>query len=48
MKKVFIILGVIALIVGVILLFIWLGQEIARSRFENWRQYLDYLNKARL
>lgn len=48
MKNVFIILGVIALIVGFIFLCVHLGQEIARFRFENWKQYVDYLNKARV
>lgn len=48
MKKVFIIIGVIALIVGFILFCSWLGQEIARFRFENWKQYLDYLDKTRV
>ena len=48
MKKVFIVLGVITLIVCFIFLCCWLGQMIAKFRFEQWKEYVDYLNKARV
>lgn len=48
MKNVLIVLGVIALIVGFIFFCCWLGQMIAKFRFEQWKEYVDYLDKARI
>ena len=48
MKKVLIVLGVISLIVGLILLCCWLCKEIAEFRFEQWKEYVDYLDKVRV
>ena len=48
MKNVLIILGIMVFIIGFIFLCIWLGQEIANFRFENWKQYMDYMKKVRI
>jgi hypothetical protein len=46
MKKVLIVLGVIALIVGFILFCCWLGKEVAEFQFNQWKEYVDYLDKG--
>lgn len=48
MKNILMVLGVISLIVGFILLCCWLGKGIAEFRFEQWKEYVDYLDKARV
>lgn len=48
MKKVLIVLSIISLICGFILLCCWLGRIIAEFRFEQWKEYVDYLDKARI
>ena len=48
MKKVLIVLGILVLIIGFVLFCCWLGQIIADFKFEQWKEYIDYLDKVRI
>lgn len=42
MKKVWIVLGVIAIVIGFILFFCWLIPTASEFRFNEWKKYADY------
>ena len=46
MKKVLIVLGVSTLIVAFIIFVCWLCKTVVDINFEQWKEYVDYLNKG--